>query len=572
MKMNRRNWNWKLRTDRAGEAGQTTVFFVLILGLFLLGALCLAFDFSNMWFHRQAAQTAADAACAAGAMDILVDANGGATGHQGFILGTNYSCTTTSTDSVCKYAALNGYNSNATAPGNLVSVSFPTTAANGAPPGVSIPPASSAGAFPFIRVDVVDHVQSFFLGLLNGSTSKDVRAFSTCGVELAAAPIPLLVLHPTDPKALTVQGANNPAPGCDTSVGVKSKVCIWGGPQQSIQVNSSATNAAYLGGGAKIDLNMGGPSNTGSDLGTWGGPPAPQPALLGGSTGNWLSPDPPISDPFASLAVPDAATLPLGAVTTALPTDPGIVCPDTSCARYSYGRYPSGIQVRPGAGGTCIPGGGRCTAIFDPGVYVIQGDFVVQSNSCLRPSGAAGDGSGGVMFYFTNGGSVSVGADSGNKCQANFNTAGYAGTSSLLYGIKCTPTSTIPLNLQGVATLSGNVLLAPCTGTYGDPYEATGGTDPDGRQRGFLMFQDRTTPSANQSWGGGGSMLLAGTMYFHNPTDFSDSFTLTGNSGSSTYVLGDIVGDHVLLTGDSQVVMDLNTSVVFNILKASIFQ
>ena len=67
-------------------------------------------------------------------------------------------------------------------------------------------------------------------------------------------------------------------------------------------------------------------------------------------------------------------------------------------------------------------------------------------------------------------------------------------------------------------------------------------------------------------------MLLAGTMYFHNKTDFSDTFTLTGNSGSSTYVLGDIVADAVSLSGDSQVTMDLNSSVVFNVLKASILQ
>ena len=126
-------WNRKRRSHRAGEAGQATLFILLALGMFLVGALCFAFDLSNMWFHRQAAQTAADAACAAGAMDILVDAQGGATGNQGFILGTNFSCTTVSTSSVCKYAAKNGYDSNNAAPGNLVSVSFPTTAANGAP-------------------------------------------------------------------------------------------------------------------------------------------------------------------------------------------------------------------------------------------------------------------------------------------------------------------------------------------------------------------------------------------------------------------------------------------------------
>src|SRR5713101_220184 len=125
MKINRSNWN--PRADRASEAGQATIFVLLVLGVFLLGALCFAFDLSNMWYHRQAAQTAADAACAAGAMDILVDAEGGATGHQGFTLGTDYSCTTSSTDSVCSYAAKNGYDSNTTAPGNLVSVSFPAT-------------------------------------------------------------------------------------------------------------------------------------------------------------------------------------------------------------------------------------------------------------------------------------------------------------------------------------------------------------------------------------------------------------------------------------------------------------
>ena len=96
MKTNR--WNWKPRRNRAGEAGQAMLFVVLVLGLFLLGALCFAFDLSNMWFHRQAAQTAADAACAAGAMDILVDSQGGATGKQGFTLGTAYTCAAASTD------------------------------------------------------------------------------------------------------------------------------------------------------------------------------------------------------------------------------------------------------------------------------------------------------------------------------------------------------------------------------------------------------------------------------------------------------------------------------------------
>ena len=116
MTKNRAN-GMRRRRNRSKEAGQATLFFVLALGIFLVGALCFAIDMSNMWFHRQAAQTAADAACTAGAMDLLVDSQGGATGNQGFTAGTAYSCTTSSTDSVCKYAALNGYNSNNTSPG-----------------------------------------------------------------------------------------------------------------------------------------------------------------------------------------------------------------------------------------------------------------------------------------------------------------------------------------------------------------------------------------------------------------------------------------------------------------------
>src|SRR6266849_308001 len=253
MKTNR--WSWKRRSHRAGESGQAMLFIVLVLGIFLLGALCFAFDLSNMWFHRQSTQSAADAACAAGAMDILVDAQGGATGKQGFTLGTAYSCSSASTDSICTYANKNGYNGSTT---NTVSVSFPTTAATGAPPGVTIPPSSLAGSYPFVRVDIVEHVPTFFAGLLNGRGSADVRAFSTCGVELATAPIPLVVLDPRSADAPTLKVQGTPV------------VAIYGGPQQSIQVNSSGTTAVHTGGTAKIDLSQGGPNTTGSDLGVYG--------------------------------------------------------------------------------------------------------------------------------------------------------------------------------------------------------------------------------------------------------------------------------------------------------------
>ncbi len=577
------NRNWRRRGYRSGEAGQAMLFILLVMGIFLLGALCFAFDMSNMWFHRQAAQTAADAACAAGAMDILVDAQGGATGRQGFTLGTAYSCTTASTDSVCSYAAKNGYNSNNAFPGNLVSVTFPTTAATGAPPGVDDSTCTACGAFPFIRVDIVDHVQTFFLGLLNGSTTQDLRSFSTCGVELATAPIPLIVLDPRNTDGATLSTQGNPV------------ISIYGGPQRSIEVNSSYTGAVNIGGSAQIDLSQGGPATppTGSDLGTFGGPTTAPSGFLPGTTGHWIAPAAPINDPFATVPAP-AQPSHVGTITSVAPGVNG--CPATGvngCDEYSPGYYPgpTGIQVSGPGGPNLHP------AIFDPGIYYVVGGFSADSNSCLRPSTAVGDGSGGTMFYFADTNSISVAANSGKKCPAAsstyFNTT--SGTGSLLYGAKCTNASSIPGNLP--ASLNGSVLLGPCQAptvstlcapncgiNYGDPQ---GTADPIGEQRGFLFFQNRAkNASTNPQWQGGGQFLLSGTMYFHQcktsgsdtgtgcstASAYNDSVLLGGNSGSGTYVLGQIVADQIRLGGTSGLTMDLNPSTVFSTLKASIFQ
>ena len=68
------------RSPKKREGGQATLYFLLALGIFMMGALAFAFDLSNMWFHRQAAQSASDAACTAGAMDLLAASQGGVQG------------------------------------------------------------------------------------------------------------------------------------------------------------------------------------------------------------------------------------------------------------------------------------------------------------------------------------------------------------------------------------------------------------------------------------------------------------------------------------------------------------
>jgi hypothetical protein len=48
--------------------------------------------------------------------------------------------------------------------------------------------------------------------------------------------------------------------------------------------------------------------------------------------------------------------------------------------------------------------------------------------------------------------------------------------------------------------------------------------------------------------------------------------TLGGNSGSTTYVLGDVIVDQLQLQGTSGITMDLNPSASFTTLKASLLQ
>ena len=57
------------RAKRHPESGQTVIVFVVILAIVLFAFIGFAVDYSSLWFHRQMTQTAADAACQAGAMD-----------------------------------------------------------------------------------------------------------------------------------------------------------------------------------------------------------------------------------------------------------------------------------------------------------------------------------------------------------------------------------------------------------------------------------------------------------------------------------------------------------------------
>lgn len=164
------------------QAGQASVLLLMILGTFLLASVGFAVDLSSMWFHRQAAQSAADAACIAGAMDMLYLQNGTITSSPGFTAGTAGDCSSSSSAAICQYAGFNGYTattsgagwSSSTAGGAVaVSWTFPSSVA-----GVT---AASGITYPFLNVVVREKPLTWFMGLI-GVRSLAVGASCTCGL------------------------------------------------------------------------------------------------------------------------------------------------------------------------------------------------------------------------------------------------------------------------------------------------------------------------------------------------------------------------------------------------------
>ena len=578
----RRNTCFRRRpsTCLSGEAGQTIIVVAIMLGLVLIGFVGLAVDYSNLWFHRQTAQGAADAACQAGAMNMLVAAQGNPTSTSGFTIGTDFDCSAASAAVPCKYAALNGYSGTgltANAESNQVNVTFP-----GAITGITAPPSVLAGSFPYMRVDVVDRVRVYFSNVTNGRRTQDVRATAKCGLTIAKSPIPIIVLDPTDANLSKNSGS--------LIIGGTPQIRIKGGPTRSIQVNelpasSTSTPIIFNGSGALIDLSLAGPSGTGADLGVYGveqNPCGVSPTdscgqFMPGTTGHWITPSSPIPDPFAQLNPPGVPG------TSPSPTAVGYGvngCPDPDgCYEYTGGNYPSGICV--GTGGCTFKT--YKTAIFDPGIYYVTGGMSLAANSTARPSTATGDGTGGTMFYFSGSQSISVASNSGNA------PACTPGTPPTPNGcVFSFATSAVPCPSGGTVsglptTVDGNILLAPCSGTYGDPA---------GQYRGMLFFQDRAgkpTGTNAPQWGGGGQFILGGTMYFHQchsvasgdhsgtncdnpPTAYNTVFTLQGNGSSGTWILGEIITDQLTLGGTTAINMQLSPLAAYNILKVSLFE
>jgi hypothetical protein len=223
--------------------------------------------------------------------------------------------------------------------------------------------------------------------------------------------------------------------------------------------------------------------------------------------------------------------------------------------------------------------------LFEPGLYYLDGDLMVGVNNCVRP--APDTGTNGTFFYFHGAATLSVSGQSGSSSSCNIPAVPLA-------SVQC-PTSNpmlsaLPSSVQ-TGGLTGNVLLAPCSGTYTDVFgnqQNMGDPLGNNEQRGMLFFHDRdTAPSAPPKWHGGASFGLIGNIYFHycassdgsgrgsncSSSAFTDVFQL--GSFTDAYIVGDIVVDQLELgqrQGNSPITVVLNPNPQYYVLKASLLQ
>jgi hypothetical protein len=372
---------------REESKGQALIIFVTVVGVFVIGIVGLAVDASIMYCHRQAAQSAADAAAQAGAMSVLGGTN---VDGNAFTAGP---CTGAANlaSTPCHYANLNGFDA------GEVALDFP--AIEGTAPGFT--PAA-------VRVTITRAVPSTFMRVL-GVTSGSVRTTATAAILNTSSPIPIIILHPDYPGAFSFGGS-----------GPQGGVTITGGASRSIQVNSKDPNAIQNHGGIDIALCTAGPNATGGDLGVFGGPAwtggGALPGYLAcetgtGTTVEYLQPAPPIADPLAGVPEPpNPGTAATVIVHQTADTFHGCSGATKShpCVLYGPGSYSGAINIQ------------NEKAIFAPGIYYITGDgFKVASNGSAMmcpdcgptPAVLGGGDQARMLVYNAGGGPVNISAN-----------------------------------------------------------------------------------------------------------------------------------------------------------------
>lgn len=546
------------KTDiRRKETGQAVLLVVLSMSIFLFGALGLAIDGSQLYAQRQMAQAAADAAAQAGIVTIF---NGGTA------IGTSaYYCTSTNTTSPCTYAAKNNFTAGATAC---------TSGANATPgndcikvdpnPGVTVT-GLDPGTPNELQVTITRSVSMLVMKMV-GLSSFDVTARATAAIVDVKAPVPIIVTHPWLPGSFNLSGT-----------GSNTKITICGGPQRSIEVNSSDSGSMTWNGNPAVNLTHAGPKDpgncttgTGGDLGDFGGPKTGGTVLTNfgalGTTEHYIQPADPILDPLGCdigpTCVVPAPTAPANAAAP-LPLPNGLygcpAAPAKACELYFPGVY-SDVNI----GDISVK---NQTAVFAPGIYYMTAtksgatgaNFTTAANGYMQMATGLTDSSTTVSVTTDSGGNVKAvtsccGTNQGwDGTQANGGMMVYmTGPATSVAKLGCTPASTAANVGQISVGANGSVSLigSPINGTY----------------KNVLFFIDRSAGTQSHTLDGGGGLTLVGTVYMTDtlgqmdPTGCSQhqDLTMQGNPGSSTLVTGEIIVSTLTLGGTPGIVMNLN--------------
>ncbi len=154
------------------EKGQAILLVLVALSIFLLGAVGLAIDTSQMYSQRQMAQAAADGAAQAGILSIFDKTNTAAFNNAFGAPGDGaFNCTTTNAGlTPCAYALSNGFGGSSN---DVVTVDFPTTAA-----GVTL---STVDPVNLIRVRITRTLPTGLIQFVGPSTSK-ITATATAAI------------------------------------------------------------------------------------------------------------------------------------------------------------------------------------------------------------------------------------------------------------------------------------------------------------------------------------------------------------------------------------------------------
>jgi hypothetical protein len=494
--------------DSDRQKGQAILLVLAAVGLVMAGGMGLAVDTSNLYFHRQMAQAAADAAATAAALSIFQGVNV-STNAGYFATSATFTCAVSDTKVPCKYAAFHGFGGTTD---DTITVSFPTSAT-----GVSSP--SSSFSPNLIRVSVRRQVSNSFMRLLGAPAKSAVTAAAVAGIVDVASAVPILVLHPHKSDALAMNGTTD------------IKIC--GGPTRSIQVNSD--NASAYAGGGSIDLSKAGPGTTtssdcmtphgnGADFGVFGGRTTDPGSISYGSTpGRYLQPSSPLPDPLLSVSAPSKPSTTIADENT-LPTTTNTNGCDTTidskgCRLYTPGTYTNGISIK------------NKTGLFAPGIYYMDNSngFSIGANGAARMCTGTGCGassdpniSDGMLVYnkWTSGGAPTFSVTS-NADKVVLKGTPQSGTwkGVLFFQDHNSPAATHILGGGGCLQLEGTLYT---TNTVSTILASSG----------FNQYQ---------------------TIEYH------------GNPCSSTYVLGEIITDSLTLKGTSNLQMLLQSQAYLTI-------